>query len=525
MEKDAVGKQMGGFMQTRAGARPYRVDTLLGKDLHSKTPSEVLHDPVHDAEEKYGAWLAGGEGDEFKKEGAELKSTLLPHQQRVVDKIRKQPGLVVAHGTGSGKTFSSIGAAVDLGPQRARVLVPAALRENYEKEIKKHVKGSLPIKVESIQKAVKDGNPPRGDLLIVDEAHRVRNPQSKGYKLLRQSKASKRMLLTASPVYNMPEDVAPLVNIAAGGKALPEGTEFRKRFVQQPNKGFFALINPFAAKDPKIVHKKELGRVLNRWVDYHGNAEDGFPSISEERVNVKMTRRQSALHDQAWGQLPWMTRMRLGKGLPPDHKDLASINQFQAQTRQISSSEKKYSGDGDPGASPKIQSAVGRLKSEAGRNPRHKAVVYANYLSTLDDYSKELTDKGISHTSFRGDMKKKDRDQNVRDYNAGKVKALLVSGAGGEGLDLKGTRQVQVLEPHWNEERLRQVIGRARRYKSHDHLPPKERSVKVERYASRPRGFFGPKKGVEDVLYDTASQKQRLNDQVLGLMAQTGKGV
>lgn len=70
MEKKAVGKQMGGFMQTRAGTRPYRVETLLGKEL-SKKPSEVLHDPVHDAERKYEQSLAADEGGEefVPKEG------------------------------------------------------------------------------------------------------------------------------------------------------------------------------------------------------------------------------------------------------------------------------------------------------------------------------------------------------------------------------------------------------------------------------------------------------------------------
>lgn len=83
MEKRAVGKQMGGFMQTRAGIRPHRVDTLLEKDLHSRRPSDVLADPTHDAESKYGAALAVDEGDEFKKEGA-AKAIL---KQRLNDQV------------------------------------------------------------------------------------------------------------------------------------------------------------------------------------------------------------------------------------------------------------------------------------------------------------------------------------------------------------------------------------------------------------------------------------------------------
>lgn len=459
----------------------------------------------------------------MKKSGAaKLKTELLPHQQRVLDKMREKPGLVVAHGTGSGKTLSSIGAIVDLSPNKARVLVPAALKQNYKKEVAKHVQGKLPVEIESLQRAILAGKPPRGDMFIVDEAHRVRNPSRKGYQLLSKAKAKKRMLMTASPVYNKPEDIAPLVNLAAGRRELPMGVEFDRRFIKKPSTGFLALINPFASKEPKLVKKRELGKVLNNWVDYHGGNDEGFPALEEERVDVPMSKRQSRLHAHAWGQLPYVLRMRLRRGLPPEKRDLPALNMFQSQTRQISSSERKFS-VGQPTTSPKIQAAVSRLKERMGEDKKHKALVYANYLNTLDEYAEELDKKKVPYAMFRGDMGKRERDAAVKRLNSGRVKALLVSGAGGEGLDLKGVRQVQVLEPHWNEEKLTQVIGRARRYGSHAHLPPEDRKVKVERYASYPEGFLGREKGIEEVLYDMSAQKQRLNNQVLKLMTKQGQ--
>ena len=62
-------------MQSRVGARPYRVETLLNKDLSSRRPSEALVDPVHDVEHKYEAALASEEGAEFAKEGAQKGET------------------------------------------------------------------------------------------------------------------------------------------------------------------------------------------------------------------------------------------------------------------------------------------------------------------------------------------------------------------------------------------------------------------------------------------------------------------
>jgi superfamily II DNA/RNA helicase len=124
-------------------------------------------------------------------------------------------------------------------------------------------------------------------------------------------------------------------------------------------------------------------------------------------------------------------------------------------------------------------------------------------------------------------MKKKERDQLILDYNANKIKALLLSSAGGEGLDLKGTRQIQVLDPHFNEDKIRQIIGRGVRYKSHTHLPEDQRNVLIERYLSKNRPTFWNKltggnkdTTAEEYLDQLSKEKLRLNDQVIELLKQ-----
>ena len=65
------------------------------------------------------------------------------------------------------------------------------------------------------------------------------------------------------------------------------------------------------------------------------------------------------------------------------------------------------------------------------------------------------------------------------------VDVILITGAGAEGISLKGVRQVHIMEPFWNEVRIQQVIGRAARLESHSHLPENERNVTVYRYVMR----------------------------------------
>tara|TARA_Y100000389_G_scaffold60022_1_gene56119 strand:+ start:8112 stop:11681 length:3570 start_codon:yes stop_codon:yes gene_type:complete len=59
------------------------------------------------------------------------------------------------------------------------------------------------------------------------------------------------------------------------------------------------------------------------------------------------------------------------------------------------------------------------------------------------------------------------------------IKVFMITAAGAEGINLKNTRYVHIMEPHWHPVRIEQVIGRARRICSHSSLPVKLRTVDV----------------------------------------------
>jgi len=457
----------------------------------------------------------------LNKSAAEVLTNLLPHQQRVLDRLREQPGLVVAHGLGTGKTLSSIAAAAEqTGPVTA--LVPASLIPNYNKELEKHLSGPLDIQVRSQQKDSLTGETVPSDLLIVDEAHKARETSTKLNKLLAQYPAAKRMLLTATPVYNRPSDIAPLVNIAAGESVLPVGTTFNEKYIQKPptDPSFWYRITGKPMK-PVLKNTKELKSVLQKWVDYQDNTGGDFPTRQDEQVRVPMSELQSRLHAAAWGSLPRDLRKKLEHGVLPTGKELSAFNKFESQARQISGSTNKYV---KSEASPKTMRAVQELAKRVQSDPTAKAIVYSNYLKNLSEYQQQLEAQGIPNKLFTGDVSKRERQEAIDDYNTGKLKALLLSSAGGEGLDLKGTRLVQVLEPHWNEEKLDQVIGRAIRHGSHTALPEDKRNVLVQQYITHPEANFWQRLtrkdpiGVEDVLANMSRNKKELNEQVIGLL-------
>jgi len=120
------------------------------------------------------------------------------------------------------------------------------------------------------------------------------------------------------------------------------------------------------------------------------------------------------------------------------------------------------------------------------------------------------------------------------------IKLFMITAAGSEGINLKNTRYVHIMEPYWNYVRLEQVMGRARRIHSHDSLPESERTVQNFLYlsvlseAQKKNGQYKDlttndlSKIVEnnpittdEFLYETSQMKQKINNQLLTVMKET----
>lgn len=468
---------------------------------------------------------------------ADVTTKLLPHQQRVVDRLMQpdQRGLVAVHGLGSGKTLTSI-AAHDAYGGDASIVVPAALKANYLKEQEKHLDAPPGnTNMMTLQTVARRGTSPRDPFLVVDEAHRLRDAGSKGYKALSDSPAEKRLLLTGSPFYNHPADIAPLINIASGEKTLAGDRQgFEKQYIidKKVNPGFLDRlrgVKPGSVQALNPKREKDLRDVFSKYVDYHkGGGDSEFPDTTTTNINVPMSRQQQRVYDSLMGQAPPWVAAKIRKGLPPSKQEAAQLNAFMSAARQASNTTAPFQTKGTP-ESPKIQRAFEELKKNLDANPQSKAVVFSNFLEAgINPYKQQLDTAKIPYGEFTGAMKPHERDELIRNYNEGKVRALLLSSAGGEGLDLKGTRLMQILEPHWNEEKLKQVIGRGVRYKSHEGLPEDQRNVEIQRFlATRtPSGIMErlklkkPGGAVDEYLRDRSADKERLLDQFRALMPQ-----
>ena len=459
---------------------------------------------------------------------ADILTKLQPHQQKALERALKN-NLILAHSTGSGKTLTSIAIADKLGVPTT-VLTPAPLVENFKKELLKHKKGGPNVDVRSLPTAISRGyNIPEGNTLIVDEAHSLRNAGTQRQKYIQDQarRASRILLLTGTPAYNNLTDWAPLVNIAAGEDIVPATpSAFEDKYVHEHkvHPGFIARLKGVkAGVVKKLKNTEDLKKRLSKYVDVF-DADVEKPRRVDETIKVDLSPEQQKMYAAVSGKVPYSLIYKMHNNLPPSKSEAAQLNAFLTGVRQVSNSMADYdttlSEEDIERTSPKLRKAVEYLASQYKKDKDFRGFVYSNYLkSGVDPVATMLKRRGIPYNVFTGAIGHKDRKRIVEEYNSGKTPIIIGSGSASEGLDLKGTSVIQLLEPHFNQARLDQVIGRGIRYKSHEHLPPLKRKVLVQKYlATLPddRGFIakllGEKRrtGVDEYLDGLSTQKQEL---------------
>lgn len=467
---------------------------------------------------------------------------LQDHQQRIADRISDEdPRLLVYHGLGSGKSLSSLAAAEaakKLYGDEYGVVVPASLRGNFQKEIKKFTRGSDPEILSYTGLALGKDFKRQPETLIMDEAHRLRNPGAASAQGAARAaaRAKRLMLLTGSPITNSPTDMANLLALLHNKQITPE--EFEARYVgyKKVRPGLFGWLR--GAKPgvrPMVKNEDELRKLLAGKVDYQPSKTPQGVNVAEQVVRVPLSPEQKKIQTAIRTKIPPGFLWKLDQEFPLSRAELAKLNSFLSGMRQVSLSTRPFRADKDAykafQQSSKLQKAMENLQKELGADKRKKAIIYSNFIgSGLAPYAAGLEKAKVPHAFFHGGISPAARQAAVDAYNHGKLRALLIGPAGAEGLSTKGTSLIQLLDPHWHESRSQQAKGRGLRFDSHDGLPEELKNVAVQRYlsASDEPGFLGKLMGYgrertgDEVLERLADDKEQLNDEFRRILKEEG---
>ncbi len=418
---------------------------------------------------------------------------LNPHQILTTETILGQRGLLVVHSTGSGKTLTAVTAAScvleEYPDSKVVVVTPKSLTDNFRKEMdtygmsKKMMKRVKIMTTTEFARSHKKGSC-KNTMLIVDEAHNLRTERGTQAKALIDCSKSafKVLLLTATPVVNDPYDIANLMAMIYG-KDPPSRAEFKGIIASQRQ------FIPFFKCKISYFRPTDLSN---------------YPTVSTNEVKLIM--------DKAYYDAYMKTEERYLGIWRKEGEQREGGEAFFSALRQAVNQM----------SSPQL-SKVDWIMAKVQEGER--TLIYSEFVrSTLRPLMVLLEDDGIPYEHITGDMSREARTEAVNAYNSGVVNVLVVSSAGGEGLDLKGTKNVIITEPAWNESKIQQITGRAVRYNSHSHIvDPKDRLVNVYKlYITKPppetKLEFGREKE-DELLTKPAFTRHDYNLYVAGLKA------
>jgi superfamily II DNA or RNA helicase len=157
---------------------------------------------------------------------------LHPHQEEAAARVRRlldvHGGALLADDVGLGKTFVALDVARDA--VHPLVIAPASIRAAWADAGRRTGVVVRFISVESLSRGAVPVVAP--DLVIVDEAHHLRTPATKRYRIASALCATARVLLmTATPVQNSLDDLRALLALIAGARVTGMTREALAGFV------------------------------------------------------------------------------------------------------------------------------------------------------------------------------------------------------------------------------------------------------------------------------------------------------
>jgi superfamily II DNA or RNA helicase len=373
----------------------------------------------------------------------------------------------------------------------------------------------------------------KNSLLIIDEIQNMVSEEGSFYqelyKVIYDSPQNLRIvLLSATPMFDKPSEIALTMNLLRIPKLLPVGKEFDKLFIKTTKR-----------EDGKYSHSVQNMDIFKEYVRGYISFFRGAPPIVFPKMTIKYVKCE--MSDFQYGSYIKVLSNE-EKDLSGEHvgkkktlkKVLKSLNvsdlpnNFYIGTRFISNivfPNRKINDEGfDSLTSKKILSDLPNFSCKFAEimtkieKCRGKVFVYSGFkeFGGIKSFVKVLEAFGYKDYMKHGEGKKRfavwsgdesiatkeeirtvyNRKENLK---GGKLKILCGSPAINAGVSLTAVRQVHVIEPYWNKSRLDQVIGRASRFCSHKDLEEEKRNVKVYIYVATAPGF-GTKKNIPETI-------------------------
>jgi SNF2 family DNA or RNA helicase len=292
------------------------------------------------------------------------------------------------------------------------------------------------------------------DLVIADEAHRLKNARTASARLARGLRTRYMLLLTATPVENRLSDLFALVSLVRPG-LLGGAAEFRARHGNGNGNGDGARVRNLASlqlslRELMVRHRRSEITVM-------------LPRRLAETVRVTPSAPEAELYTAISARVREAARVRTGA----ERLALRSVQQLAGSSPWACARSLAKLGWGDLAARAASTPSTGKATAllellERHRGRDEKVVVFTQSRRTLEALEGLLAGHGVAAAVYHGSLTRAGKDAAVARFaEAGPV--LLTTEAAGEGRNLQFCHVMVNFDLPWNPMRIEQRLGRIHR--------------------------------------------------------------
>ncbi|WP_404443336.1 DEAD/DEAH box helicase [Sutcliffiella horikoshii] len=422
--------------------------------------------------------------------------TPLPHQLEVARNVVEEMNgkAILADEVGLGKTIE---AGLILKEYMIRglvkkvlILVPASLVSQWAIELnqkfyipaigqrKSYVWEQCDVVVSSIDTAKRSPhretiNSLEYDMVIIDEAHKLKNNKTKNYEFVQNLKKKFCLLLTATPIQNKVEEIFNLVSLLKPGHLGSESN----------------FTEVFRAKDRKLENDDYLKELVNKVMIRNRRGDTGidWPKRNVESCIIEFSKEEQDLYDA-------INQLKTDPYVPITSQfSIMTLQREACSSREAVYYTVKNMIERKQQENPHYQPAQGLLNIfekidlvgrnskaekvlELIQNVKDKVIIFTEYRATQMYLQWFLKQNGITSVPFRGGFKRGKKDW-MRELFKNHVQVLIATEAGGEGINLQFCNHIINYDLPWNPMRLEQRIGRI-------HRLGQERDVNIYNFAT-----------------------------------------
>ena len=403
-----------------------------------------------------------------------IKAELFPYQKAGVEFALFKNVAIIADEMGLGKTVQAAAAAVlkkqvfDFG--RTLVVCPATLKSQWKKEIeqftheKAHIVTGAPkeretqyrdeksyfliVNYEMIMRDSGAINKAGIDFLIMDEAQRIKNFETKTASSVKLLQPKHTLVITGTPIENRLIDIFSVVS-ALDPYFLGPLWEFSyQHCLFDPVKinkidGYYNL-QSLNKKLSDILIRREKRNVL-----------DQIPNVQQIDIPVKLAREQREYHDSYTRAIARIVQKKFITAY-----DLQRLQLLLVSMRMVCDST--YLIDESTNVSPKMEELEHILLEQLDlRNTDRKVIIFSEWIKVHKLIGAMLRKSKIGFVELSGKVPVKARGELIRKFEKNpECKVFLSTEAGGAGLNLQIANTLINFELPWNPAKKNQRIGR-----------------------------------------------------------------